>query len=90
MRAVVSRLSVPQRAASLRNFSAPARLMAAKGWFVFQPNYRGSDNLGRAYQSAISNDAGEGPGRDVMAGIEAVKAKVQLDESRIAEIMDTH
>jgi dipeptidyl aminopeptidase/acylaminoacyl peptidase len=84
MRAVVSRLSVPQRAASLRNFSAPARLMAAKGWFVFQPNYRGSDNLGRAYQSAISNDAGEGPGRDVMAGIEAVKAKVQVDESRIA------
>jgi dipeptidyl aminopeptidase/acylaminoacyl peptidase len=72
------------RAASLMNFSAPAQLMAARGWLVFQPNYRGSDNLGRAYQGAISNDAGEGPGRDVMAGIEAVKAKVQVDESRIA------
>jgi dipeptidyl aminopeptidase/acylaminoacyl peptidase len=72
------------RAASLMSFSAQAHLMAAKGWLVFQPNYRGSDNLGRAYQGAISNDAGEGPGRDVMAGIEAVKAKVQVDESRIA------
>ncbi len=72
------------RAASLMNFSAQAQLMAAKGWLVFQPNYRGSDNLGRAFQGAISNDAGEGPGRDVIAGIEAVKAKVQVDESRIA------
>ena len=72
------------RAASLQNFSPQVQLMAAKGWLVFQPNYRGSDNLGRAYQGAISNDAGEGPGRDVMAGIEAVKAKVQVDESRIA------
>jgi dipeptidyl aminopeptidase/acylaminoacyl peptidase len=72
------------RAASLMNFSAQAQLVAAKGWLVFQPNYRGSDNLGRAFQGAISNDAGEGPGRDVIAGIEAVKAKVQVDESRIA------
>jgi dipeptidyl aminopeptidase/acylaminoacyl peptidase len=72
------------RAASLMNFSAAVQLMAAKGWLVFQPNYRGSDNLGRAYQGAISNDAGEGPGRDVMAGIGAVKTKVQVDESRMA------
>ena len=47
--------------------------MAAKGWLVFQPNYRGSDNLGNAYANAIRNDAGEGPGKDVMAGIEAAE-----------------
>jgi dipeptidyl aminopeptidase/acylaminoacyl peptidase len=72
------------RAASLMNFSSQAQLMAAKGWLVFQPNYRGSDNLGRAYQGAISNDAGEGPGRDVMAGIETLKARGIVDENRMA------
>ena len=58
--------------------------MAARGWIVFSPNYRGSNNLGRAYQRAIINDAGEGPGRDVMAGIAAVKARGVTDEHRIA------
>ncbi len=72
------------RAASLRTFSGAAQLMAAKGWLVFQPNYRGSDNLGSAYQGAIRNDAGEGPGRDVMAGIEALKARGIVDETRMA------
>ncbi len=72
------------RAASMLTFSAPAQLMAAKGWLVFQPNYRGSDNLGTAYQRAISNDAGEGPGRDVMAGIEAIKQKGIVDDTRMA------
>jgi dipeptidyl aminopeptidase/acylaminoacyl peptidase len=72
------------RAASLENFSAQAQLMAAKGWVVFQPNYRGSDNLGSAFQHAIRNDAGAGPGRDVMAGVAAVKTRGFVDESRVA------
>ena len=72
------------RAASLENFSAQAQLMAAKGWVVFQPNYRGSDNLGSAFQHAIRNDAGAGPGRDVMAGVAVVKKRGFVDESRVA------
>ena len=71
------------RAASLMSFSIQAQLMAARGWVVFQPNYRGSDNLGAAYSRAIRNDAGEGPGRDVWAGLEAVKKRGFVDESRI-------
>jgi dipeptidyl aminopeptidase/acylaminoacyl peptidase len=71
-------------AASMLTFSAQAQLMAAKGWLVFQPNYRGSDNLGNAYQRAIQNDAGEGPGRDVMAGIDAIKQKGIVDDTRMA------
>ncbi len=51
------------------------QLMAAKGWIVFSPNYRGSDNLGNAYALAIVNDAGEGPGRDVMAGVTELRLK---------------
>jgi dipeptidyl aminopeptidase/acylaminoacyl peptidase len=71
------------RAASLNGFSQQAQLLAAHGWLVFQPNYRGSDNLGGAYQRAIRNDAGEGPGRDVWAGLDVVKKKGFVDESRI-------
>src|SRR5262249_30693886 len=69
------------RAASLETFSTQAQLMAARGWLVFQPNYRGSDQLGAAYQRAIRNDAGAGPGRDVMAGVAAVKKRGMVDES---------
>jgi dipeptidyl aminopeptidase/acylaminoacyl peptidase len=72
------------RAASLETFGMNAQIMAAKGWVVFQPNYRGSDQIGAAYQRAIVNDAGAGPGRDVMAGVEAVKQRGFVDTSKIA------
>jgi dipeptidyl aminopeptidase/acylaminoacyl peptidase len=71
-------------AASLETFSPQAQLMAAKGWVVFQPNYRGSDQLGNEYQHAIVNDAGAGPGRDVMAGLDVVKKRGFVDTTRIA------
>lgn len=59
------------------------QLMASHGYVVFEPNYRGSDNLGNKYQGAIVNDAGDGPGRDVMAGIAALEKQGFIDESRI-------
>ena len=71
-------------AASLETFASSAQLMAAKGWVVFQPNYRGSDQIGNVYQHAIVNDAGAGPGRDVMAGVEALKQRGFVDATRIA------
>jgi len=71
-------------AASLETFASQAQLMAAKGWIVFQPNYRGSDQIGSVYQRAIVNDAGAGPGRDVMAGVEALKQRGFVDTTRIA------
>jgi dipeptidyl aminopeptidase/acylaminoacyl peptidase len=71
-------------ATSTEAFSSRAQLMAARNWIVFQPNYRGSDNLGNAFQRAIANDAAEGPGRDIVAGIAAVKKLGFVDESRVA------
>jgi dipeptidyl aminopeptidase/acylaminoacyl peptidase len=71
------------RAASMMTFSPSAQLMAAKGWLVFQPNYRGSDNLGREFQGAINNDAGAGPGRDVMAGVESIKKRGYVDDRKL-------
>ena len=70
--------------ASKEAFSTRAQLLAAQGWIVFEPNYRGSDNLGNAFKFAIEGDAGAGPGRDVIAGINALKKKASIDESRMA------
>lgn len=70
--------------ASTEAFSTFDHIMAARGWLVFSPNYRGSSTQGRAFQSAVVNDAGDGPGRDVMSGVEAVKALGIVDEHRVA------
>ena len=70
-------------AASGVGFAPLPQLLAAAGFIVFQPNYRGSTNLGDAYQHAIFRDTGEGPGKDVMAGVEAVKKLGIVDEARI-------
>jgi dipeptidyl aminopeptidase/acylaminoacyl peptidase len=60
------------------------QLMAAEGWIVFQPNYRGSDNLGNAFQAAIVGDAGAGPGRDVMAGVAMLRQRPYVDATKTA------
>jgi dipeptidyl aminopeptidase/acylaminoacyl peptidase len=70
--------------ASTMSFETLGQLLAARGWVVFEPNYRGSGNLGARYQAAVIDDAGDGPERDVMAGLEAVKARGYVDETRIA------
>lgn len=71
-------------ASSTEAYDAFNQLLAAQGWLVFCPNYRGSSTIGDAFQSAIINDAGDGPGRDVMAGIAAVQARGIVDARRIA------
>ncbi len=73
----------PQSASTI-DWSSRDQAIAAHGYLVFNPNYRGSTNLGDAYERAISRDAGDGPGRDVMAGIAAVEKSYKVDRSRIA------
>ncbi len=70
--------------ATTEGFSMQRQLMAARDWVIFSPNYRGSDNLGADYQRAVIDDAGDGPGRDAMAGVEAVKARGFVDDRRVA------
>lgn len=69
---------------STEGWSIVGQLLAAQGWIVFSPNYRGSDNMGDKFQSAVINDAGAGPGRDVMAGVDALRKRGVIDESRMA------
>ncbi len=71
-------------AASHNAFSLTPQFFAAQGWLVFEPNYRGSDNLGNRYQASIWNDAGAGPGRDVMAGVALIKSRGMVDEAKVA------
>jgi dipeptidyl aminopeptidase/acylaminoacyl peptidase len=70
--------------ASTYAWSTNRQLFASHGYLVFEPNYRGSTNHGDAYQRAISGDAGDGPGKDVMAGVAAVERLGIVDTSRMA------
>ena len=72
------------RSASTTTFSFLPQILAAQDWIVFSPNYRGSDNLGQRVTIAITKDAGAGPGRDVMAGVEEVKKRFSVDTERMA------
>ncbi len=72
------------QAASSTAFDLWSQSLAAHGWLVFEPNYRGSDNAGNAYERAIYMDAGAGPGRDVMAGVAAIEKTGIVDTARVA------
>jgi dipeptidyl aminopeptidase/acylaminoacyl peptidase len=61
-----------------------AQMIAAHGYIVFQPNYRGSDNLGNAYMLAIVEDTAQGPGNDIMAGLAALEKLPYVDVRRVA------
>lgn len=69
--------------ASVEQFARFPQILANEGYFVFEPNYRGSDNIGDEYKVAIVEDAGAGPGRDVMAGLEKLKSTGMIDTDNI-------
>jgi dipeptidyl aminopeptidase/acylaminoacyl peptidase len=70
--------------ASKRQFNLMPQVLASKGFMVFEPNYRGSDNLDGAFFAAIYRDAGQGPGEDVMAGVKMLEARGLIDPKRMA------
>jgi dipeptidyl aminopeptidase/acylaminoacyl peptidase len=72
------------KSSSKDTFNIFTQIIAAQGWLVFEPNYRGSDNAGNDFQRAITDDSGDGPGRDVLAGLDAVKKLGIVDEANIA------
>jgi dipeptidyl aminopeptidase/acylaminoacyl peptidase len=60
------------------------QLIAARGYVVFAPNYRGSDNAGNAFLLAVVGDSVRGPSADILSGLEAVDALPAADPSRVA------
>ncbi len=73
---------------SIRDF-APAplwprpQLIAAHGYIVFEPNYRGSDDAGNAFLLAIAGDPVRGPAADILGGLDAVTRLPQADPKRV-------
>ncbi len=70
-------------AASTTAYSGFVQVMAAHGWYVFQPNYRGSDNLGLRYARTTVPHITSVPGRDIEAGLARVLATAPIDTNRI-------
>jgi dipeptidyl aminopeptidase/acylaminoacyl peptidase len=71
-------------AASKQSFNTSAQILAAQGWLVLEPNYRGSNNRGARFQEAIIGDASAGPGRDIMAGVASLEQRGLIDPARMA------
>lgn len=69
---------------SKRQFNLMPQVIASKGMMVFEPNYRGSDNLDGAFYASIYQDAGQGPGEDVMAGVAMLDQRGLIDTARMA------
>lgn len=70
-------------ATSTDSFSALPQLFASHGYLVFQPNYRGSDNLGGAFAQATVPHITSAPAQDCMDGLAAVEKLGIVDTKRI-------
>jgi dipeptidyl aminopeptidase/acylaminoacyl peptidase len=53
------------------------------GYFVLQPNPRGSFGQGEAFTQANRKDFGYGDLRDILAGVDAVEARYPVDPNRV-------
>ncbi len=59
-----------------------ASTFAEAGYFLFQPNPRGSFGQGEKFTEANIKDFGYGDLRDILAGMDAVEKKVSIDRNR--------
>jgi dipeptidyl aminopeptidase/acylaminoacyl peptidase len=69
--------------ASDSSFDPLVQLLAARDFFVLQPNYRGSDNLGYSYTDAMVGDPVDGPASDCIAGVKALERAGMVDPQRV-------
>lgn len=71
-------------AQSLVSFSGFAYVLASDGWFVFEPNYRGSDGLGLKFARTTVPHITSVPGDDIERGVSAVLQLGVADPNRMA------
>ena len=57
--------------------------LPSRGYFLFQPNPRGSFGRGEEFTQANVRDFGYGDWRDVMSGVDAVLASAPVDPQRV-------
>jgi dipeptidyl aminopeptidase/acylaminoacyl peptidase len=61
-----------------------ATLAAANGWLVFRPNYRGSAGYGDDFMLEIAPHLVSKPGRDILAGVDALVKDGYADPDHLA------
>jgi dipeptidyl aminopeptidase/acylaminoacyl peptidase len=61
-----------------------ATLAAANGWLVFRPNYRGSAGYGDDFMLEIEPHLVSKPGRDILAGVDALVRDGYADPDHLA------
>ena len=69
--------------ASQDGWNAFPQMIAARGYFVLQPNYRGSGGRGVAFSKGDHNDLGGKEFHDIIAGISALVEKGLVDPERV-------
>jgi dipeptidyl aminopeptidase/acylaminoacyl peptidase len=69
--------------ASMTGFNSTGQLMAANGYMVLQPNFRGSVGRGAEFAAANKNSWGKGDYEDCMTGVDAVIDKGWADPNRL-------
>jgi dipeptidyl aminopeptidase/acylaminoacyl peptidase len=69
--------------ASLNSWSGTVQVLAANGFAVLQPNFRGSTGKGLAFAQANKNTWGKGDFEDCMTGVDAVIAAGIADPDRL-------
>ncbi len=60
-----------------------AAALSALGYFVLEPNPRGSFGQGETFTQANRKDFGYGDLRDILAGVDTVEAKYPIDPNRV-------
>jgi len=60
-----------------------AQALSAMGYFVLQPNPRGSYGQGEEFAEANRKDFGYGDLRDILAGVDTVVARYPVDPNRV-------
>ncbi|MCP4203572.1 MAG: S9 family peptidase [bacterium] len=61
----------------------PVQLLAARGYAVLQPNYRGSSGRGVAFSKADHDDLGGTEFEDILAGVDALVERGLADPDRV-------
>ncbi len=69
--------------ASINNFNGTGQVLAANGFAVLQPNFRGSTGKGLAFAQANKNTWGKGDYEDCMTGVDAMIANGIADPERL-------
>jgi dipeptidyl aminopeptidase/acylaminoacyl peptidase len=75
-----------RRANTLTTGNLPPQLWAARGWLVFQPNFRGSAGYGHDFGVASRGDIGGKDYEDIISGVDFLIARGGVDAERMAVV----